>query len=48
MNFPAGNMFWAKNKAIHQMTNEKIILLSHEESDQIDRTILNAFEIVLS
>ena len=43
-NFLAGNMFWAKNKTIHPIVNEKIIILSHEESDQIDGTILNAFE----
>ena len=44
MNFPAGNMFWAKTEAIHQMFNEKIIKLCPEERGQIDGTILHAIE----
>lgn len=44
MNFPACNIFWARNKAISQIVNEKIIKLSHEESAQIDGIIFNAIE----
>ena len=44
MNFPAGNMFWAKTKAIYQIFNEKIINLSPKERGQIDCTILHAIE----
>ena len=35
MNFPAGNIFWSRNKAIRQIVNEKIYKLSHEENAQI-------------
>ena len=44
MNFPAGNMFWAKTKAIYQIFNEKIINLSPKERGQVDCTILHAIE----
>ena len=44
LNFPAGNMFWAKTEAIHQIFNEKIINLAPRERGQIDGTILHAIE----
>ena len=44
MNFPVGNMFWARTYAIHQIFDERIIKLSPEENDQKDETILHAIE----
>ena len=44
MNFPAGNMFWARTEAIHQIFSEKIIKLCPEERGQIDGTIFHAIE----
>ena len=44
LNFPVGNMFWARTKAVYQVFNEKIIKLAPDEKGQIDRTILHAIE----
>ena len=44
MNFPVGNMFWARTYAIHQIFDERIIKLSPEENEQKDETILHAIE----
>ena len=43
-NFPVGNMFWARTKAVYQMFNETIINSAPEERGQIDGTILHAIE----
>ena len=44
INFPAGNMFWARIDAIYQLFNEKIFKLVPEERSQYDKTILHAIE----
>ena len=44
MNFPVGNMFWAKTHAIHQIFDERIIKLAPEENGQKDGTIQHAIE----
>ena len=44
IDFPAGNMFWAKTKAIYQMFDEKIIKLAPREKGQFDGTILHGIE----
>ena len=44
MNFPVGNMFWARIGAIYQIFDERIIKLVPEEKGQQDGTILHAIE----
>ena len=44
MNFPVGNMFWARTHAIYQIFDERIIKLAPEENGQTDETILHAIE----
>ena len=44
LNFPVGNMFWARTHAIYQIFDERIIKLVPEESGQKDGTILHAIE----
>ena len=44
LNFPSGNMFWAKTSAIYQIFDEKIIKSVPKEKGQIDGTILHAIE----
>ena len=44
MNFPAGNMFWARISAIYQIFNEKLINLAPREYGQKDDTLLHAIE----
>ena len=44
MNFPVGNMFWARTQAIYQIFDERIIKLVPEENGQKDGTILHAIE----
>ena len=44
MNFPAGNMFWARTNAIYQIFNEKLIQLAPGENGQKDDTLLHAIE----
>lgn len=44
LNFPAGNMFWARTSAIYQIFNEKIIGAVPEEKGQNDGTILHGIE----
>ncbi len=44
MNFPAGNMFWARTEAVYQIFNEKIIKLAPKEKGQVDGTIIHAIE----
>ena len=44
MNFPAGNMFWARTNAIYQIFNEKLIKLAPREYGQKDGTLLHAIE----
>ena len=46
INFPSGNMFWARTEAIYQIFNDRIINLAPEEKGQIDGTILHAIERV--
>ena len=36
LDFPVGNMFWARTKAIYQLFNDKIIELCPKENGQID------------
>ena len=42
--FPAGNMFWARTSAVHQIFNEKVIEKTPEERGQIDGTVIHAIE----
>ena len=44
LDFPVGNMFWARTKAIYQLFNDKIINLCPKENGQIDGTPLHAIE----
>ena len=44
LDFPVGNMFWARTKAIYQLFNDKIIELCPEENGQIDGTALHGIE----
>ena len=44
LDFPDGNMFWARTEAIYQVFNDKIIHLCPEENGQIDGTALHAIE----
>ena len=44
LNFPVGNMFWARIHAIYQIFDERIIKLVPEEKGQNDGTILHAIE----
>ena len=44
LDFPVGNMFWAKTKAIFQLFNDKIIELCPKENGQIDGTALHGIE----
>ena len=44
LNFPAGNMFWARTSAIYQIFNEKIIGAVPKEKGQNDGTILHGIE----
>ena len=43
-NFPAGNMFWAKVKAIHQIFEYNFTEYFPNEEDQIENTIMHAIE----
>ena len=43
-NFPVGNMFWARTKAIYQIFDERIIKLAPKEKGQLDSTILHGIE----
>ena len=44
INFPAGNMFWARTNAVYQIFNEKLIKLAPRENRQQDDTLLHAIE----
>ena len=44
LEFPVGNMFWAKTKSIHQIFNIKIKNLFPKELGQINDTIMHAIE----
>ena len=44
LNFPSGNMFWARISAIYQIFNKKIIKFTPKEKGQIDGTILHGIE----
>ena len=44
LDFPDGNMFWARTKAIYQIFNNKIIELCPKENGQIDGTALHGIE----
>ena len=44
LNFPVGNMFWARTHAIYQIFDERIIRLVPKENGQKDGTILHAIE----
>ena len=44
LNFPAGNMFWARTNAVYQIFNEKLIKLTPRENGQKDDTLLHAIE----
>jgi hypothetical protein len=44
VNFPAGNMFWARTSAIYQIFDEKIIQNSPSEEGQNDGIILHGIE----
>ena len=44
LDFPVGNMFWARTKAIYQLFNDKIIELCPKENGQIDGTVLHGIE----
>jgi len=44
INYPVGNMFWARTDAIYQIFNEKIINSAPKERGQLDGTILHAIE----
>ena len=44
LNFPAGNMFWAKTKAIFQIFTYDFKEYFPEEKDQVDKTIMHAIE----
>ena len=44
INFPAGNMFWARTNAVYQIFNEKLIKLAPRENGQKDDTLLHAIE----
>ena len=44
LDFPDGNMFWARTKAIYQIFSYKIIELCPKENGQIDGTALHGIE----
>ena len=44
LDFPVGNMFWARTKAIYQLFNDKIIESCPKENGQIDGTALHGIE----
>mgnify|MGYP002625583242 CR=1 FL=1 len=44
LNFPAGNMFWAKTKAVFQIFIYDFTDYFPEEIDQVDKTIMHAIE----
>ena len=44
LNFPVGNMFWARTQAVYQIFDNSIINLAPKEKGQIDNTILHAIE----
>ena len=46
LDFPVGNMFWARTKAIYQLFDDKIIKLCPKENGQIDGTVLHGIERV--
>ena len=44
VNFPTGNMFWAKTKAIYQIFIYNFIEFYPSEDDQTNDTIMYGFE----
>ena len=44
IDFPVGNMFWARTKAIYQLFDDKVIELCPKENGQIDGTALHGIE----
>ena len=44
LDFPIGNMFWARTNAVYQIFNKRIIEKSPDEKGQLDGTILHAIE----
>ena len=44
LDFPDGNMFWARTKSIYQIFSDKIIELCPKENGQIDGTALHGIE----
>ena len=44
LDFPVGNMFWARTKAIYQVFDDKIIYNCPKEIGQFDGTMLHAIE----
>ena len=44
LDFPIGNMFWARTSAVYQIFDDKIIKKCPEEKGQLDGTMLHAIE----
>ena len=44
LDFPVGNMFWARTSAVYQIFDDKIIKKCPEEKGQLDGTMLHAIE----
>ena len=44
LDFPVGNMFWARTNAVYQIFDEKIMNKSPEERRQFDGTLLHGIE----
>ena len=44
LDFPIGNMFWARTSAVYQIFDKKIIKKCPEEKGQLDGTMLHAIE----
>ena len=44
IDFPAGNMFWARSKAVHQVFEQNVNNLCPKEPIKTDGTIMHAIE----